>query len=184
MSWEDFCKINEVQGRFANVHISKCDLLPEHIVTEGLLWCQKPQSLVIWGEPGRGKTHFMYALLREAIRLYTLGCCRWFDAENLDEKLLEEIHKFSSNASFVKKLTDIEILFINDWGIDKGTERAERDNYRILNKRWEKQYPTIISTNYSPEQIEKNYGARIFSRLKDSKWISFEGLPDLRGRGA
>jgi hypothetical protein len=42
-------------------------------------------------------------------------------------------------------------------------------------------HPTVITTNLTAELIEEKYGSRIFSRLKDSVWISFDGLPDLRG---
>lgn len=180
MSWEDFCKINNVGIRFQNVHISKCDKISQRIIDEGIDWCQKPKSLLIHGPAGLGKTHFTYCLVREAIRLFGLAAVRWTKSKMLDDRILADFSRYGDTAVTIRAYAEVPILFIDDFGVDRSTERTERDYYELIDSRWEAMVPTIITTNLTPELLEEKYGSRIFSRLKDSHWIRFEGK-DLRG---
>jgi DNA replication protein DnaC len=180
MSWEDFCKFNNVGVRFQRVHIAKCDKIPQEIIDQGIDWCQKPHSLLIHGPAGRGKTHFTYCLVREAIRLYGLHQVRWTKSKALDDHILKTFNQYGDTAYTIRSYSEAGILFIDDFGVDRSSERTERDYYELIDSRWENMQPTIITTNLTPELLEEKYGSRIFSRLKDSKWIRFEGV-DLRG---
>lgn len=180
MSWEDFCKYNSVGVRFQNCQISQATKISPEIITDGLAWCKKPHSLLIHGPAGRGKTHFTYCLVREAIRLYGLYNIRWTKSKALDDAILQAFNQYGDTSYTIKQYIEPGILFIDDFGVDRSSERTERDYYQLIDSRWENMMPTVITTNLTPELIEEKYGARIFSRLKDSKWIRFEG-PDLRG---
>lgn len=180
MSWESFCKSNNVGVRFQNVHIGHCKHIPQEIIDIGIDWCQKPQSLLIHGPAGRGKTHFTYCLVREAIRLYGLHNVRWTKSKHLDDRILQAYNQFGDTAYTIRQYAEDPILFIDDFGVDRSGERTERDYYELIDSRWENMKPTVITTNLTPELLEEKYGSRIFSRLKDSKWIRFDG-PDLRG---
>lgn len=181
MVWDQFCKLNQVGVRFQNAHISKCDKILENFIYEGIDWCQKPKSLLIHGPSGRGKTHLAYCLAREVIRLYGLDQVRWIKSKALDDRILQTFKQYGETSYVIRQFCEEPILFIDDFGVDRSGERTERDYYELIDNRWENMRPTIITTNLTPEAIEKNYGSRIFSRLKDSKWINFVGLPDLRG---
>lgn len=181
MSWDIFCELYQVGARYRNAHIGKCDKLPEHLIDEGIEWCKKPKSLLIHGSSGRGKTYLTYCLLREAMRLYGLHQIRWVKSKALDDQILQAFSQYGTTTDTIRKFSEINLLFIDDFGVDRGSERTERDYYELIDNRWEHMKPTVITTNLTPEIIEKTYGSRIFSRLKDFKWISFEGLPDLRG---
>jgi DNA replication protein DnaC len=74
----------------------------------------------------------------------------------------------------------VPILVLDDFGIDTGTQRHERDFYEIFNKRFGNNLLTIISTNLDDSALYKAYGERIASRLKEAAVIEFNG-PDLRG---
>lgn len=181
MSWEDFCKLNNVGVRFQNAQISRADQLPHDIITSGLAWCQKPHSLVLHGPAGRGKTYLTHCLIREAIRRYGLCSVRWTKSKTLDDRILKDFNQYGDSSYLIKTFIEVPILFIDDFGVDRSSERTERDYYELIDARWENVSPTVITTNLTPELLEEKYGSRIFSRLKDSKWISFDGLPDLRG---
>jgi DNA replication protein DnaC len=180
MSWESFCELNKVGPRFQNVHIAKCDKIPQHTIDLGIDWCQKPHSLLIHGPAGRGKTHFTYCLVREAIRRFGLHYVRWTKSKALDDRILQAFSQYGDTTYTIRQYCDPGILFIDDFGVDRSSERTERDYYELIDTRWENMLPTIITTNLTPELLEEKYGSRIFSRLKDSKWIRFDG-PDLRG---
>lgn len=180
MSWEDFCKVNKVGVRFQNAHISQFEQTNHDLACQGVEWCQRPHSLILTGLAGRGKTHFSYSLAREAIRKYGWGSIRWIKSKQLDDLIIKETSQYGNASHILEKFCEVPFLFLDDFGVDRATERAERDYYELIDSRWENQLITVISTNLEPEQIEKTYGARIFSRFKDFKWILFDGR-DLRG---
>jgi len=182
-NWDVFCDNNDISDRYRKAHvinIAKCKYLDDEIKSQCKKWIHEPFSIILSGMPGRGKTYFSYAICRWIIDQYGLGRVLWIKSKNLDDEIVECSSNYGSAKYIIKKFCEIEILFLDDFGIDRGTERSERDFYQIIDKRWEKQSITIISTNLDPKGIEKAYGARIFSRFKDFTWISFEG-PDMRG---
>ncbi len=181
MIWGQFCDINKVGLRYQNAKLSECDKLPKEIMAQGLAWSKKPESLLLTGGAGTGKTHFSYCLAREAATSFGIGCLRWIKSKEIDDKIIESISKYGSASYLIENLCEIPILIIDDFGVDRATERAERDYYEIIDKRWENMKATVISTNLDRNQIEQIYGARIFSRLKSFTWLLFDG-PDLRGK--
>lgn len=178
MSWEKFCDLNKVGLRYRDAKLSECEL-PQEIMNHGLVWSKKPRSLLLTGGAGTGKTYFSYCLSREAVESFGIGCLRWMKSKAIDDKIIESTSKFGSASYLLENLCEIPILVIDDFGVDRATERAERDYYEIIDKRWENMKPTVISTNLDRNQIEQIYGARIFSRLKSFTWLLFDG-PDLR----
>jgi DNA replication protein DnaC len=184
--WSDFCKENGVAKRYQEASIAtinKTKLISQTIINEGLAWCKDPSLMILSGLPGRGKTHFSYALCRHAIETWGWACVRWSKSKALDDQIVEDINRVGSAKNVIKCFSQIEILFLDDFGVDRGTERSERDFYEIIDKRWENNSPTVISTNLDPSEIEKAYGGRIYSRFKDFEWVLFDG-PDLRGLNA
>lgn len=180
MSWKIFCEIHKVGVRYQSVHITKCDLLSKDIINQGYAWCRNPHSLVVTGNTGRGKTHFSFSLAREAVFKLGVSKVRWIKSKSLDDKILKSINEFGDASYFIQNICETECLFIDDFGVDRDSNRTERDYYEIIDNRWENKLLTIISTNLDYKQIEKIYGSRIASRLKDFEWIVFDG-PDLRG---
>jgi len=180
VSWEHFKELNKVKGKYIDCHLDKC-IVGSKIVEIGSQFILKPQSLILTGDPGRGKTYFSYCLVRGTVEKFGIASTRWFKSKQLDDRIVQEMSKFGSASSFINSLCEVPFLFIDDFGVDRDTERAQRDYYEIIDNRWEDEKPTIISTNLSPKRIEETYGERIFSRFKDSKWIKFTG-PDLRGK--
>ena len=178
MSWGDFCLANNVGSRFEDANINN---LSEEKLQNASEWLKKPMSLILTGKAGRGKTYFSYSLAKEIFDKYGWSCLRWIKSKHLDDEIIKSIKEYGEATYTIKKFCDVPILFLDDFGVDRSTERAERDYYELIDSRWENNRPTVISTNLNPEQLENTYGARIYSRFKDYKWILFDG-PDLRGK--
>ncbi len=182
MSWEQFLEINEVGPSWHTATFSGNKLMTTNLKELGEVWGKKPEkSLILHGEPGRGKTYYMFALIRDVLEHRPLHYIRYFKGKKLDDKLVEELKKYGSNAYFIKTLTEVPILFIDDFGLERDTDRLTRDMYDIIDTRLEWQRPVVLSTNFSGSQIEQQYGKRIFSRFKEYVWVQFEG-EDLRGK--
>jgi DNA replication protein DnaC len=180
MSWKVFCELAKIGPRFSDVSIDKCKDQSDEIISAIMAWRQNPISLVLHGQAGRGKSTVMFLLVRQAIQKYGIGCIRWIKSKNLDDQMVADFNNYSDTSFCIAKFAESDILFLDDLGIERSGERTERDYYDLIDKRWEDMKPTIITTNLSPKEIETKFGPRIYSRLKDSKWLHFDG-PDLRG---
>jgi len=178
--WNDFVQLNGIKKRFASVSLATADKLPREIIEKGKELIHKPVSLVLTGQAGRGKTYFSYCLARGLIERYGIASTRWFKSKTLDDRLVEDTKKYGSCSYTIQCLIEVNFLFIDDFGMDRSTERSERDYYELIDGRWEDERITIISTNLNAREIENQYGKRIFSRFKDFRWMIFDG-PDLRG---
>ena len=186
-AWYEFCKLNNIFSRYRDVSIDTLSIPPnddsESFSSKAMRWINKPKSLILQGRAGRGKTHFMFALLKEmfvthGLRVY--GDVRYFDYVDLDRRLQEDVFRFKSSRPLIEQLSEIPILVLDDFGIDTGTNKHERDFYEIFNNRFGNNLITIISTNMNETEMYKAYGERIISRMKEAAVIEFNG-PDLRG---
>ncbi len=185
MSWKDFCENNKIPKSY---HDCKLSYLVVPINSQGLDFSKigfdfirSPTSLILQGDPGRGKSHFMFCLIHALleVRRCHISQVRFFNAEDLDNRISDEIKKFGSPSYFLNGLLDPTFLFIDDFGVEGSKERAERNYYTILDKRLANDLTTILSTNLNDSEILSIFGSRIDSRLKQCVKLVFDG-PDLR----
>lgn len=185
-AWYEFCKLNSIFPRYREVSIDTLTIPPsedgEPFSAKAMRWINRPKSLILQGKAGRGKTHFMFALVKEMFlsKGLRIGDIRYFDHVDLDRRLQEQMIKYKSSRGLIEQLCDVPILVLDDFGIDTGTQRHERDFYEIFNKRFGNNLITIISTNLDEKEIYKSYGERISSRFKEAAVLEFNGF-DLRG---
>lgn len=181
MSWELFCKNNRVPPVFQEASLENLlndgDNQKKEAIKE---WIKTPHSLIITGQTGRGKTAFMYTLIREALKVHHIWDFRFEKAKSMDDKMLQLIHNFGTCAELTRKLFDVKYLFLDDLGTERLTERAERELCFVLDQRYDFGYKTVITTNLSYTDMEKVYGQRIFSRLGDAEWIEMVSDSDMR----
>ncbi len=149
-------------------------LLYDYIELE-LFKSGEKQSFLIKGTVGSGKTHLCSAVAR---RLVQKG---FYDIYFVDFKeLLDEIKStFSyssetSEAEILYPILNTGLLIIDDLGSERNTEWTEDVFARILNYRYNRNLPVIITTNYfdrqvtgalTDETLEERIGTRMRSRL-------------------
>jgi len=185
-AWEQFCHLNDIFPRYRIVSIDKLAIADDDEGSyrdKATRIVQNPRSLLLMGGAGRGKTHFMFAVLRAMFdaNLMHIGDVRYFDNIELDRRIQEEVRRYKSAKDFIETISSVPILIIDDFGTDTGTQRHERDFYEIFNKRFGRNLITFLSTNLTLKDIFALYGERIASRLQDCVGIEFNG-PDLRGK--
>lgn len=180
MSWEQFCELSNIGPKYRESTIYGNEVMEKSIREKGELWLENPKkSLILTGETGRGKTYFMFCLIRELLKKRRISDLRWWKSKILDDKILEQFKEYGSSSYFLKTIKEISFLFLDDFGMERPTERAERDYYEIIDGRQEWDRPTVISTNLNASEMQKVYGKRIHSRFKEYVWITFDGN-DLR----
>lgn len=186
MTWKQFCDLGNVPKWYQDVHYQTLKIPHtsegDSYIRMAESFIQKPRSLVLCGGPGRGKTHFSYALMRGLFdsSYCGLGSLRFFRSKEFDDRILQETNQFGSAREFLKTAKDYQFLFLDDFGVERATERSLRDYYDLLDGRLYNMKTTVISTNLNDKGISENFGDRLYSRLKEFIWIEFDG-PDLRG---
>lgn len=169
----------EIGPKYAKASLESA-LVSDGIRESGKAWCKQPiKSLLLAGKVGRGKTFFLHGLMREIVEAFGFDI-RFFRCKTLDDKLVELYKSYGDAGYFLDGIRKTRFLFLDDFGIERQTERAERDLFEIIDRRLEWESPTVITTNLEQEGVQTNYGKRILSRLKEYEWLRFDG-PDLRG---
>lgn len=145
----------------------------------GERWLLDPASLMISGNVGSGKTHFACALCI-ARRLAGLPALFRPMAE-LYRELRKAIQAGESDVSIVEDYLAVGCLFLDDIGSGALSDFEIRTALDILDGRHIRRRPTVVTTNWSLEEIASKMDDRVASRLSDFSLLRFEGR-DLRGQ--
>lgn len=173
MEFLRFCQDNRVAKCYHDVSLKNLKTLELHAIK----FLTRPFSIKLYGDPGTGKTYFMLALIRDLLENKRLprSMIRFITAMELDDRVDEEFKKCGSASYFLQSLKDDAYLFVDDFGIEKSKDRAERNYYSLLDDRLANGKPTVITTNLKEEEILAIYGARIHSRLKQCITVHIKG---------
>lgn len=137
--------------------------------------------LVIYGEPGRGKTAMLCGIAAQIILraedsvLYRpmpdlLGEIRsTYDPDNP-----------TSESEVIGLLKSVDWLMIDDVGAEIPTGWSGDRLYQITNHRHNERMRTVFASNYPPLALAEHVGDRIYGRLKRmAVWVPIE-CEDLR----
>lgn len=139
-------------------------------------------SLTLLGKVGTGKTHQAYG----AIRALTGSglVLNWELATAADIYAgLRPRHGIDSESVY-DRYADASLLVIDDLGAAKDSEWTEEINYRLINHRYERVMPTLITSNVPVAELKPKLGERVASRLREMSARAVLDGDDRRGRAA
>ena len=134
------------------------------------------ESCFVTGGCGTGKTHIAIGALKHFIQQLPCGYFQCYPDIQVQEaefitvpELLMKIRScFSLNEceeTIVKKYSNIPFLVLDDLGVEKTSEWALQTLYIIINNRYSNCLQTVITSNFSIEEISEKLGDRIASRV-------------------
>lgn len=124
-------------------------------------------SLVLCGRPGTGKTHLACAVAIQAIRMkFNALYITTYDAV----MSIKETYSRSSDKTekqVLDKLRTVDLLILDEVGVQFGTETEKILFYQIINGRYENVLPTILISNLDEKRLSEYIGERCIDRLRE-----------------
>lgn len=123
------------------------------------------KGVYLQGDVGRGKTMLACAIFNNYLGQ---GRLKFIVVDVLIRRIKEA---FNGGVEFdLSRYMEADLLILDDLGAEKTTEFVEGEIYNIINYRYNKKLPTIITSNINwndlPEKYEMN-GKRIASRISE-----------------
>lgn len=131
-------------------------------VTRAVSHFQAGMGLNLIGSPGTGKTHIVVGLLKQAINAripgYYTGMAALLDELRGTFDLAHQGGPGSSERAILRKLTRVRLLVLDDVRVDSLTAWGRDRLYAVLNPRWERNLPTLTTSNYTPGELARPAG--------------------------
>ena len=122
-------------------------------------------NLYLYGKSGLGKTFLCNCIAKEL--LDKSKSVLYLSASQLFKMLEKDTFKNDTEefSEVLKLIFDADLLIIDDLGTEFQTSFTSSEFFNIINLRYIKKKPVVISTNLGTEDIIDKYSDRVISRL-------------------
>ncbi len=124
--------------------------------------------LYLHGQPGVGKTHLANAIGNAAIdtgKSVVFAVVPVFLREARASFSSES--KVDSFSATLDKMSKCGVLILDDFGSERATDWSAETLFQIINDRYQKNRPTVITLNFAPD-VDR-YDMRLRSRFSDTQ---------------
>lgn len=144
---------------------------------------QEPKNFLIFcGNPGIGKTYLCAALVEFGLTRF--NSFRYWNESELLKRVRSSIsdYKDGDYLEALKLLLDDEFVILDDIGSTGLNEWRKEVIFDAVDERYCTMKPTVVTSNFSKQDIEKLFHERLSSRLFAGENIIIEihDGPDLR----
>lgn len=107
----------------------------------------KGLGLLIYGEPGNGKTYLVSAIANELLKQFIPTVC--VSIGSLLDRIQQTYNKWGKEAEsdVLRGLSNADLLIIDDLGTEKRTEWSRSMIYNIIDSRYRSNLPLVITSN-------------------------------------
>lgn len=121
-----------------------------------------PDSLLLTGPTGTGKTHQLWAV------------ARWMANADISvayhavPMLMLRLRPGGDDpVELITSLGQVDVLLLDDLGAEKRSEYVETSLHQILDVRYQWKRPSLFATNVAPSELAQAVGERLSSRLAE-----------------
>lgn len=122
-------------------------------------------SLMLVGSTGTGKSYQCWGAVR-ALSMSGAGFSWLFTTAADLYGALRPRPRVDSEEEF-ERFARAGLLVLDDFGAAKTSEWNEEVNYRLINHRYERELPTLITSNVPPKELPSALGERVASRVAE-----------------
>ncbi len=150
-AWEALCP-----PQYRDTDEAKLRFAAGSATVDRVLTWDSGRGLGLIGETGKGKTRLMFRLME---RLHMAGAkIRYINAVNFADELANAYGKGSDDAErWMRALERAPLLFIDDLGKEKCTERVETFYYRVTEYRTAQKLPIFYTSNLTLKLIQQHW---------------------------
>ena len=125
-------------------------------------------GLLFLGSCGTGKTHLACAIMIELLKEYAFSYPRYYKASEIFSSVRSTYQAGSTTneEETLKFFSSIQLLVIDEVGVQKGSEAEKRILFSILDSRVTSNKPTILLSNLGPKALEELLGDRLYDRVR------------------
>ncbi len=124
------------------------------------------QNLLFYGTVGTGKSFLSGCIAKELLDQGFIVL--YFSSQTLFDTLSKETFDYQNkehDTSIMDDLFSCDLLIIDDLGTEMSGKFVSAQLFKCINERHLRKKSTIISTNFSLEELLNVYSERIFSRI-------------------
>jgi len=153
MQWGTMVVTVEQQRVLLHTAVHVCQRYAETL--DGWLW--------LAGSVGTGKTHLAAAIMSQAAERGVLS--KYVVAPDV-LALIRGGYASGQAEEHIDEIKNVELLWIDDIGVEKLTEWVEETLYRVINYRMMHEKPTIFTSNIRLEDMPGRIASRIIGEAK------------------
>ena len=124
------------------------------------------RNMLFTGDCGTGKTMTASAMINECAKSFRTGAIRTVTQISRQFAEARDFNSSDSETKALKWLLDLDLLVIDEVGLQKGNQNEMLILDEVINGRYDEMKPTLIISNFSGAQMSELLGDRIVSRLK------------------
>lgn len=125
-------------------------------------------GLLFLGGCGTGKTHLACAIMLELLDRYALFYPRYYKVSEIFSAVRStyQTGATTNEEETIKFFSSIQLLVIDEVGVQKGSESEKRILFSILDNRVTSKKPTILMTNLGIKDCGFVLGDRLYDRIR------------------
>jgi DNA replication protein DnaC len=122
-------------------------------------------GLLIYGDPGNGKTYVSSCIANELISNSIPVIC--ISINVLLDRIKQTFNTWGKEGeeTILRSLSNADLLIIDDLGTEQNKDWPKTTVYNILDSRYRNGLPIIVTTNFPLEELKEKYHERTYDRL-------------------
>ena len=145
--------------------------LPKRELAEAMRWAYGSRGLILLGDTGLGKTRVAWSLIKRVLTEDAKEVTfRWFDCIGFGHDIAKH-YRAEDAEVWLERMAKVDLLFLDDLGKLKLTERAEVELFGLIERRCAAELPIIVTTNDTGDSLAArmtdNRGPAMIRRLRE-----------------